>query len=144
MDQQVIVLERLFDAPVKKVWKALVDKNEMKLWYFDLAEFKAEVGFTFRFTGGPSPERQYVHVCEVTDVIPEKKLSYSWRYEGYGGNSLLTFEFFAQDTKTLLKLTHTGIDTFPSENSDFAIGNFNAGWNSIIHTSLKEYLEKKN
>ena len=48
------------------------NKNEMKKWYFDLAEFKAEVGFKFQFSGGP-PEKQYLHLCEVTEIIPEKK-----------------------------------------------------------------------
>lgn len=141
MDSKTLVFERLFDAPEKKVWTALTDKNEMKQWYFDLAEFKAEVGFTFRFIGGPSPEKQYVHICEVTEVSAEKKLAYSWRYEGYNGNSLVSFELTGQGSKTLLRLTHEGILTFPRENPDFAIGNFEEGWNSILHESLKSYLE---
>ena len=72
MDNQLIVLERLFNASTTTVWKALTDKNEMKNWYFDLAEFKAELGSKFQFTGGPSPDKQYLHLCEVTEVIPEK------------------------------------------------------------------------
>jgi len=138
---QPIVLERTFNAPVSKVWKALTDKNEMKKWYFDLAEFKAKIGFQFQFSGGPSPDKQYVHLCKVTEVIPEKKLTYSWKYKGYAGNSFVTFELTAQGNKTLLKLTHTGIETFPTDNSDFAIGNFTEGWHHIINISLKEHLE---
>ena len=42
MDNQPIVLERVFNMPLSKVWKAITDKNEMKKWYFDLAEFKAQ------------------------------------------------------------------------------------------------------
>ncbi len=100
MDNQPIVLERVFNAPTSKVWKALTDKDEMKKWYFDLAEFKAELGFKFQFPGGPDPERQYLHQCEVTEVIPEKKLTYSWSYDGYQGNSFVTFELFNQDHNT--------------------------------------------
>lgn len=142
MATQPIVIERTFDAPVAKLWKAITDKNEMKTWYFDLVEFKAEKGFTFQFTGG-TPEHQYVHLCEVTEVIPEKKLTYSWRYEGYKGISFVTFELFEKENKTLLQLTHKGIYTFPKDNADFAITNFEQGWNSIINTSLKNYLEKE-
>ncbi len=91
MDNQALVFERLFDAPASKVWKAITDKEEMKKWYFDLPAFKAEVGCNFQFSGGPSPEKQYLHLCEVTEVIPEKKLTYSWRYDGYAGNSFVTF-----------------------------------------------------
>jgi uncharacterized protein YndB with AHSA1/START domain len=141
MDTQPIIAEQLLNAPVSKVWKAIKDKSEMKKWYFDLAEFKAEVGFMFQFLSGPSPEKQYLHVCEVKEVIPEKKLSYSWRYDGYEGNSLVIFDLTSQVSKTLLKLTHKGVETFPTENPDFAKENFVEGWNHIIHTSLKAYLE---
>ena len=142
MKNQVIVLERVFNSSPAKVWKALTDKDEMKSWYFDLADFKAEVGFTFQFIGGPSPEKQYLHLCEITEVIPLKKLTYSWRYDGYPGKSFVTFELHEQEEKTLLKLIHKGLGTFASENPDFAIHNFEEGWDEIINKSLKEYLEK--
>jgi len=141
MDNKPIILEILLNAPVNKVWKALTDKNEMKLWYFDLEEFKPEVGFRFHFTGGPSPDKQYLHLCEITEVIPEKKLSHSWRYDGYPGNSFLTFELAPQENKTLLKLTHKDLGTFPKDNPDFAISNFEEGWNSIINDSLNNYFK---
>jgi uncharacterized protein YndB with AHSA1/START domain len=143
LDDQPITLKQLFNAPAAKVWQAITDVTKMKRWYFDLPEFIAEVGFSFQFTGGPSPDKQYVHLCEITAVVPEKKLSYSWRYAGYPGSSLLTFELFEQESKTLLHLTHQGIETFPAENADFAKKNFEQGWNEIIHNSLKNYLERK-
>jgi uncharacterized protein YndB with AHSA1/START domain len=141
MNDHPIFLEQIFDVPVSKVWKAITDKNEMKKWYFDLAEFKAEPGFKFQFSGGPSPEKQYLHLCEITEVIPEKKLTYSWRYEGYTGISYVTFELIKQENKTLLKFTHRGIETFPKENPDLAVGNFVEGWKQIVNISLKKYLE---
>ncbi len=64
MNNQPIVLERLLNAPAAKVWAALTEKDEMKNWYFDLPDFKAEKGFQFQFNGGP-PEKQYLHLCEV-------------------------------------------------------------------------------
>ena len=142
MNNEPFVIERTYNAPAEKVWKAITDKNEMKQWYFDLAEFKAEVGFEFQFTGGPAPERQYVHLCKITEVIPGKKLTHSWRYDGYSGNSFVTFELFSEGNKTRLKLTHTGLETFPKENPDLAKHNFAEGWTDIIGRSLKEYVEK--
>ncbi|GHM99083.1 hypothetical protein WSM22_05730 [Cytophagales bacterium WSM2-2] len=134
-----LVVERLFNAPVEKVWSAITDKKQMKIWYFDLAEFKAEVGFEFQFKGGPD-DRVYLHLCQVTEVIPFKKLTYSWRYDGYEGNSFVTFELSAQGNKTRLKLTHDGLETFPASPSDFARANFEEGWNYIVNTSLRNYL----
>lgn len=141
--QQPFTIERIFNAPVSDVWAALTQKELMKEWYFDLAEFKPEVGFKFEFTGGPTPERQYLHVCEILEVIPEKKLKHSWSYDGYEGNSILTFELFAEGDKTKLVLTHEGLETFPSSNPDFALSNFAEGWTYIIHTSLENFLTKK-
>ena len=113
----------------------------MKHWYFKLEEFRAEVGFQFQFSGGPSPDKQYLHLCEVTEVIPEQKLTYSWKYDGYAGISYVSFELFPDGENTKLKLTHEGLESFPNENADFARHNFEEGWDSIINESLQKYLE---
>ena len=141
MDQKTLVVECTYEAPIEKVWEALTDKDQMKQWYFDLDEFKTEVGFKFEFTGGPKDGTQYKHLCEITEVIPRQKLTYSWRYEGYEGITFVTFELFKEHEKTRLKLTHTGFETFPAI-PDFAIHNFEAGWNDLINISLKAFLKK--
>ena len=141
MSSEPFVIERTFDAPIAMVWKAITDRDEMKQWYFDLAEFKPVKGFEFQFEGGPD-ERKYLHLCKIIEVIPEKKLSYSWRYEGYVGNSVVTFELFSEGDKTRLKLTHEGLETFPTNNPDFGKSNFAEGWTYIVGTSLKDFLEK--
>lgn len=138
--QEPFVIERTYKAPVAKVWKAITDKDQMKHWYFDLAEFKPEVGFEFTFEGG-SKEQTYVHLCRIVEVIPNKKLAYTWRYKDYPGSSTVTFELFDEGDHTRLKLTHEGIETFPPL-KDFARTSFAAGWTQIIGTQLKGYVEK--
>ncbi len=135
------VIERTFNAPVQKVWKAITDKDQMKQWYFDLPEFKPEVGAEFKFLGGKPCEKSYLHLCKVTEVVPGKKLTYSWRYDGYEGNSFVTFELFAEGSQTRLKLTHAGLETFPKSNPDLAKKNFAEGWTHILGASLKQFLE---
>ncbi|HKB85889.1 MAG TPA: SRPBCC domain-containing protein [Ignavibacteriaceae bacterium] len=139
MNEPVIV-ESTFNVPAEKVWKAITDKDEMKKWYFDLKEFRPEPGFEFRFSGGPSEDKQYLHICKITEVIPGRKLSHSWRYDGYEGISYVTFELFPEGDETRLKLTHSGLETFPENNPDFAKENFAAGWQEIIGSNLKNYL----
>lgn len=140
MNNEPYVIERTFNAPIDKMWKAITDKNEMKQWYFDLSDFKPEVGFEFQFEGGPDG-RIYIHLCKVTEVVPGKKITYSWRYDGYEGISYVTFELFAEGDKTRLRLTHAGLETFPVSNPDLAKENFAAGWTAIIGTNLANYLE---
>jgi uncharacterized protein YndB with AHSA1/START domain len=141
MKNEPVVIERIYNAPVKAVWEAITDKDKMKEWYFTLEKFKPEVGFEFRFTGG-SKEKQYLHICRITEVIPSKKLTHTWQYDGYPGESLVTFELFEDAGKAKLRLTHAGLETFPVL-KDFARESFAQGWTYIIGKSLLEYLEKK-
>jgi uncharacterized protein YndB with AHSA1/START domain len=142
MNNEPFVIERILNASPEKVWKAITDKDQMKQWYFDLAEFKPEPGFEFTFNGR-SEEKTYVHLCKVTKVETGKLLQYSWRYEEYPGNSFVTFELFPDGEKTRLKLTHEGLETFPTDNKDFARSSFEAGWTFIIGKSIVEYIDKR-
>ena len=138
---EAVVIERTFNAPVGRVWKALTDVEEMRQWYFNLKQFKAEVGFEFDFVV-EHEGMTYHHLCKVTEVIPQKKLAYTWRYKGHEGDSLVTFELFADGDETRLKLTHQGLETFP-KTAAFARKNFEAGWTAIIDSELKQFLEGK-
>ena len=138
---EAVVFERTFNAPVAKVWKALTDVEEMRQWYFNLKQFKAEVGFEFDFVV-EHEGTTYHHLCKVTEVIPQKKLAYTWRYRGEPGDSLVTFELFADGNKTKLRLTHEGLETFP-KTPTYARKKFEAGWTAIIGSELKQFLEGK-
>ena len=138
---EAVVIERTFAAPVARVWKAITDVEEMRRWYFDLEEFKPEVGFEFGFTV-EHEGMKYCHLCQVTEVIPQRKIAYTWRYEGHEGDSLVTFQLSADVDKTRLKLTHEGFESFP-KTAAFARENFLKGWTEIIGSELKEFLEGK-
>jgi uncharacterized protein YndB with AHSA1/START domain len=138
---EAVVIERTFNAPIARVWKALTDVEDMRRWYFDLKKFKPEVGFEFEFVV-EHEGMKYHHLCKVTEVIPQKKIAYMWRYKGEPGDSLVTFELSAKGDKTRLRLMHTGIETFP-RTSAYARKNFESGWTTIIGSELKKFLEEK-
>jgi len=140
METAPFVIERTYNATADRVWQAITDRDKMEQWYFKLKEFRPEVGFEFEFEGGP-PEKIFLHLCKVTEVIPGKKLTHSWRYDGYEGNSFVTWEIFDEGDKTRVKLTHAGLETFPAI-PEFAKENFVMGWTDILGRTLKEYLEK--
>lgn len=136
-----IIVERTFDAPVGRIWTALTNVNEMRQWYFDLKEFKAQVGFEFDFVV-EHEGNTYHHLCRVTEVVPQKKIAYSWRYKDEPGDSLVTIELWPEGEKTRLKLTHSGIETFPKMPA-YARKNFETGWTAIIGTELKRFVEQE-
>jgi len=134
-----VVVERMLAAPVALVWKAITTKDDLKRWFFELAEFQAKVGFEFRF----AVEHEgfnYQHHCRVTKVVENKTLAFTWRYEGYEGDSLVLIELFARGDKTHVRLTHDGLETFPPIPA-FAPKNFQTGWTQLVSTSLKEFVE---
>ena len=142
MKPEPFIIERIYNPPISKVWKAITDKDDMKQWYFDLSDFKPEAGFEFQFKGSGSDGTEYLHLCKITEVIPDKKLTYSWKYDGLQGMSYVTFELFDEGDKTKLKLTHAGLETFPENKPDFAKESFAQGWTEIIGKNLKEFVEK--
>jgi uncharacterized protein YndB with AHSA1/START domain len=72
-----------------------------------------------------------------------RKLRYSWRYDGFSGNSFVTWELFPEGNKTRLKLTHEGLETFPADNHDFDKSNFAQGWTELVGSLLKRYVVKQ-
>ncbi|MEO6290096.1 MAG: SRPBCC domain-containing protein [Ginsengibacter sp.] len=140
MKHEPFVIGRTYDVPVEKVWKAITDKNQMKEWYFDFSAFKPEIGFEFQFTG-QNEGKTFLHLS-ITDVEINKKLKYSWRYDGYEGISFVTFDLYPDGNGTRLKLTHEGLEIFPAI-KDFAKENFAGGRTYLIGSLLKDFVENK-
>lgn len=137
-----LVFERVYDAPPARVWAALTDPEEMKLWYFDIPGFRAEPGFEFSFVGGDE-EHQFTHLCRVTEAVPGRKLAYTWRYAGYPGDSLVSFELFPEgEHRTRLRLTHSGLETIIPHHEAFRRENFQQGWGYFSEKGLPEYLAR--
>jgi uncharacterized protein YndB with AHSA1/START domain len=134
-----IVVERTYAVSPETVWRALTEPGRIKAWSFDMQGFHAVPGVEFRFEGGP-PGKVYVHVCRVTIVEPGRRLVYTWRYEGYAGESTVEWALEPADGGTRLRLTHTGVGSFPREVKDFDRENFVAGWNAILGEGLAAYL----
>jgi len=142
MKTEALILERTYHAPISKVWRAITNRDQMVQWYFDLKEFKPEVGFEFQFEAGDKGD-MFLHKCVVTAVEEGRKIAYTWSYpELSDGISEVTFELFEEGDHTRLKLTHTGLESFPQDHPSFARTSFNAGWTHILGISLKEFVEK--
>jgi uncharacterized protein YndB with AHSA1/START domain len=136
-----LIVEKIINAPVDRVWSAITDHSQMKKWYFDMPAFEAKPGFEFTFEG-KKDNVIFTHLCKVTEVVKNKKLQHTWAYKNNQGSSTVTWELTDMGGKTKVKLTHTGLETF-GDNPNFAKKNFEAGWNSIIGTNLPRFVEKQ-
>lgn len=141
MQHEPVIIERIYNVSIHTVWEALTDVKALRQWFFDVPAFEARLGFEFEFRGKGADGEDYLHKCVVTEVNEPYKLSYSWRYEGYEHISLVTYELQANSNKTHIRLTHSGLESFPASGA-FAKENFVQGWTALIGSLLKSYAEK--
>lgn len=121
----------LINAPIKKVWQALVDPKIIDDWGGGEAKMAEEEGFEFSLWGGD------IHGKNIK-VIKNKKLIQDWMSGppagGWGEYSKVTFNLSEKDDKTKLELIHEGIpDKEAKEIAD--------GWKRYYLGPLKELVE---
>ncbi|MDF2433419.1 MAG: hypothetical protein JWP44_3050 [Mucilaginibacter sp.] len=143
MKNEPVVIERVYNAPVRAVWEAITDLNQMRQWYFPmLEEFEPEVGFETKFDV-ENDGMTYIHIWKVKEAVPCKRISYEWKFGDYPGDSVVSFELFEEGERTKIILTHSGVETFRGDlYPGLAKQNFVEGWTSFIGTKLKEYVEQ--
>ncbi|NNJ89611.1 MAG: SRPBCC domain-containing protein [Eudoraea sp.] len=135
-----IVVEAHFENGAETLWKALTSYSEMKKWYFEvLKDFQPEVGFKTAFSLS-SENRMFTHQWEVIEVIPEKKITYSWRFLEYPGASTSCFEVIGNQNSSWLKLTILVQEDFPAGIPEFKRESCIGGWDYFIHGNLKKYM----
>jgi uncharacterized protein YndB with AHSA1/START domain len=141
-NDEPIIVEQVFSAPIETVWTAITDIDHMRQWYFEnIPAFKAEVGFETQFDV-QSGERIFPHRWKITEVMPLKKIVYNWNFDGYPGDSFVVFELFKQNELTKLRLTLRVVETFPQDIPEFLRESCIGGWNFFLKERLKEFLEK--
>lgn len=139
-ENKKLTIQREFDAPIDLVWRALTETDLLKQWAPFLGEFKAIVGYETRFLLGPDEAHQYLHICRVTDVVENERLTYTWSYEKIEGDSHVTFGLIPKGEKTDLVFTHEFVKPFPQDDPNFALGSFEQGWTYILG-ELQKFVE---
>jgi uncharacterized protein YndB with AHSA1/START domain len=137
-----VVVEQTFQVSREKLWNAITQKSQMTQWFFDnIEEFEPKTGFETRFVV-ENEGRVFPHLWKITDVVPFESITYNWRYEGYTGNSFVTFKITGQDKVSHLTLTHIITENFPDDIPEFRRESCISGWDWFIRQGLKNYLEK--
>jgi uncharacterized protein YndB with AHSA1/START domain len=133
-----IHMEQTYDAPIDRVWKALTSSDSLADWLMP-NDFEAVVGHRFRLTGKPMPGwRGYVE-CEVIEIDPPRKLSFTWiGDDDWTQPTLVSFALQDLGPKTHLIFEHTGfVDPWGRNVSEMLSG----GWNGILGKQLVKCLQ---
>lgn len=136
-----ILVEQTFHVTLERVWAAITQLEEMKQWFFkNIESFEPEVGFKTSFIVKVD-DRKFTHLWHLTEVIPNQKITYNWKYEEYPGDSIVSFRLFDEGSYVRLRLSHKVIEGFPEDIPEFNRESGIEGWNYFICESLKKYLD---
>ena len=119
-----------FPHPTEAVWEYLTKSELMEQWLMR-NNFQPIVGYDFQFRTNPIPSLDFdgVCYCKVLEIIPLKKLSYSWRGGPGEGkitlDSVVVWKLVSSDKGTELFLEHSGFGK--GENLNFYTG-MTDGW----------------
>jgi uncharacterized protein YndB with AHSA1/START domain len=114
-----------FAHPPEVVWEYLTKPELMEQWLMK-NDFQPLVGLDFQFRTNAIPGLNFdgIFYCKVLEVVPYKKLSYSWRSGPGGGeitlDSVVTWKLEQKEKGTELYLDHSGFSK--KENLDFYNG----------------------
>lgn len=130
-----LIIQRIIDAPVDRVWKALTDTEQLCRWFSGITDFKPEPGFEFII-----PDI-YPSSCKIIEAVENYKLSYSLSFNAFPAETIVTFELSDHGETTMIRLTHEGLENIPARgNEDFEKDKFIKGWSNGL-LSLQHYLE---
>jgi uncharacterized protein YndB with AHSA1/START domain len=119
-----------FSHPPEKVWDYLTKPELMELWLMK-NDFQPIVGYDFQFRTGPIPSLDFdgICYCKVLEVVPFKRLSYSWKCGPGEGkitlDSVVIWKLQPTEKGTDLFLEHSGFEK--EENLSFFNG-MSRGW----------------
>ena len=132
-----IVVEGVLPHAPERVWQALTSAELIGRWLMP-NDFAPEVGRRFTFRTRPMGDWDGVVHCEVLELVPQRKLVYSWkggsdRNTTYGSalDTVVTWTLTPVAGGTHLRMVHAG---FRSPENDVAFDAMSPGWTRILHS----------
>ena len=125
-----------YPHPPERVWAALTEREALEAWLMP-NDFEPIVGHQFNFRTSPAPGFDGVVHCEVLQVEPLRRLSYSWR----GGplDTTVTFTLEPVPDGTRLTFEQVGFAGVTARTVGWMLGQ---GWRRMSRESLPQVLDR--
>jgi len=127
----------IYSQSSQEIWEYLTKAELIEKWLMP-NNFILEVGHEFEFTSNPIPSLGLngTFYCKVVEIVPFKKLVYSWK----GGlskanptlDTIVEWTLESKEDGTELKLVHSG---FKDENASILDAMFH-GWDEHIQKMI--------
>jgi uncharacterized protein YndB with AHSA1/START domain len=99
-EMRAVIVEREIAHPPEKIWRALTQPHLIQEWLMS-NDFAPVVGHRFNLRADWGAVD-----CEVREIEPNKRLSYSW--DAYGLESIVTWTLTPTSKGTQLRMEQTG------------------------------------
>jgi len=99
-ETRAVVIEREMAFPPNRIWRALTQPQLISEWLMK-TDFRAETGAAFTLSGDWGAVD-----CVVTEIEPERTLSYTWA--AFGLQSVVTWTLTPTEGGTRLRLEQEG------------------------------------
>jgi uncharacterized protein YndB with AHSA1/START domain len=140
--QRDIKVNWFFEQPPEQVWECLTNPEMLNLWLMK-NDFKLLVGHRFNFHARPMPKMGFdgIVYCEVVEIVPLKRLVYTWKGGPRPGvinlDTILIWTLEPQNGGTAMLLEHKGFKGFGNYVASIFMGN---GWKKGITRRFKMVL----
>ena len=134
---QQIVVDDVFPHAPETIWKTLTNGELMGRWLgMTPSGFEPVKGTRFTYQTTAAGLWDGVINCEVLEVIPNQRLTYSWKggHEGNAGygsqlDTVVAFTLSKAENGTRLRLVHSG---FELPKNDTAFTGMSGGWAKVV------------
>jgi uncharacterized protein YndB with AHSA1/START domain len=133
-ETRTVVVEREFDHPPEKLWRALTQPHLIEEWLMK-NDFKPAVGHRFSMRRTPKPDVDVVVSCEVLAIEPVRRLSYTW--SAFDLEGIVTWTLTPTAMGTHLRMEQSGFQPHQSK----AYGGAKAGWRQLV-ANLEQLLAR--
>ncbi|HTH83296.1 MAG TPA: SRPBCC domain-containing protein [Mucilaginibacter sp.] len=111
---KIIQHQIFYPNPASMVWDYLTVPELMAQWLMP-SDFKPLLGHEFQFKTKPMADFDFdgIFHCKVLEIVPFKKLSYSWNFgpgTGFLNKSEVHWTLIEKDNGTELLLVHRGFE----------------------------------
>ncbi|MEO0582784.1 MAG: SRPBCC domain-containing protein [Bacteroidota bacterium] len=138
-----IIVTQSFSVSKEALWLAITERDQMVQWFFEnIPAFEPIVGFKTQFVV-ENEGRIFPHQWKIMEVHAHRRIAYNWKYEGYEGDSIVTFELAPIPAGTQLALTHKVLDSFSADVPEFSRASCEGGWNYFIKERLHAFIKAK-
>lgn len=132
-----IAVDEVFPHAPDVIWATLTRPELIARWLrMTPVGFEPVVGNRFTYQTSPGGKWDGTIRCEVVEVIPNRRLAYSWKgghaeNQGYGSllDTVVTLTLEAVEGGTRLRVVHSG---FVLPRNETAYRNMSGGWTQVV------------